>query len=169
LNIMRCLAGLEWGADFTSLKYIYIALIRSRIDYGSVGYGSAAKSVLSQLDIIQARALRTCLGAIKTAPICSLQVEAGEMPLWLRRKQLIANYWVNLKGHRDEHPAKRVLEMCWEKGKEEKMSFGWVSEGLAEQLKIQHMEFSPTVLWTTIPKLMFQEKKNVDLNMWNIK
>ena len=37
LNIMRCLAGLEWGADFTSLKYIYIALIRSRIDYGSVG------------------------------------------------------------------------------------------------------------------------------------
>ena len=48
------------------------------------------------------------------------------------------------------------------------MSFGWVSEGLAEQLKIQHMEFSPTVLWTTIPKWMLQET-NVDLNMWNIK
>ena len=24
LNIMRCLAGLKWGADFTSLKYIYM-------------------------------------------------------------------------------------------------------------------------------------------------
>ena len=82
-----------------------------------MGYGSAAKSVLSQLDIIQARALRTCLGTIKTAPICSLQVEAGEMPLWLRRKQLIANYWINIKGYNDENPAKRVLEMCWEKGK----------------------------------------------------
>ena len=39
-----------------SLKYIYVTLIRSRIDYGSVGYGSAATSVLPQLDIIQARA-----------------------------------------------------------------------------------------------------------------
>jgi len=48
------------------------------------------------------------------------------MPLWFRRKQLIANYWVNLKGHRDEHPAKRVLEMCWERGKEEKTLTGSV-------------------------------------------
>ena len=54
------------------------------------------------------------------------------------------------------------------RGKRKKMSFGWVSEGLADQLKIQHMEFSPTVLWTTIPKWMIQET-NVDLNMWNIK
>ena len=91
LNVMRCFAGLEWGADFTSLKYIYVALIRSRIEYGSVGYGSAAKTVLSQLDVIQARTLRICLGAMTTAPVCSLQVEAGEMPLWFRRKQLIAN------------------------------------------------------------------------------
>ena len=57
LNVMRCLAGLEWGADFASLKYIYIALIRTRLDYGSVVYGSAAKSVLTELDILQARAL----------------------------------------------------------------------------------------------------------------
>ena len=42
---MRCLAGLEWGADFGSLKYIYITLIRSQIDYGSIVYGSAAKTV----------------------------------------------------------------------------------------------------------------------------
>ena len=30
------------------------------------------------------------------------------------------------------------------------------------------MEFSPTLLWTTIPKWMLQET-NVDLKMWNIK
>ncbi len=34
LNVMRCLAGLEWGASFSALKYIYIALIRSKLDYG---------------------------------------------------------------------------------------------------------------------------------------
>ena len=99
---------------------------------------------------------------MKTAPVCSIQVETGEMPLWLRRKQLVANYWINLKGHNDEHLTKRVLEMCWEKGKGKKSSFGWVSEGIAEQLNIQQIEFSPTVLWTAIPGWMIQET-NVDL------
>ncbi len=81
INTMRCLLGLEWGADYQSLKYIYVSLIRSRIDYGRVVYRSAAKSLLARLDIIQAKALRLCLGAVKTSPVCALQVESGEMPL----------------------------------------------------------------------------------------
>ncbi len=92
INVMRCLAGLEWGTEISSLKYIYVALIRARIDYGCVVYGSAAKSVLSKLGVIQACALRICLGAVKTAPVCALPVEEGEMPLCICRKQLIANY-----------------------------------------------------------------------------
>ena len=77
INVMRCLAGLEWGADVVSMKYIYVALVRARIDYGCVVYGSA---------VVQARALRLCLGAVKSALVCALQVEAGEMPLRLRRR-----------------------------------------------------------------------------------
>lgn len=121
LNVMRCLAGLEWGACFSALKYIYIALIRSKLDYGCTVYGSAAKSVLTELDVVQARALRICLEAIITSPVCALQVEAGEMPLWIRRKQLVANYWVNLRGHGENHPTKKVLQNCCEK--EEKGKF----------------------------------------------
>jgi len=48
------------GADYQSLKYIYVSLISSRIDYGSVVYGSAAKSVLTRLAVIQTKALRLC-------------------------------------------------------------------------------------------------------------
>ncbi len=44
-------------------------------------YRSAAKSVLTELDGVQARALRICLGAIRTPPVCVLQGETGEMPL----------------------------------------------------------------------------------------
>ncbi len=35
---MRCPRGVEWGADFKSLKYIYIyiSLIKSRLDCGSI-------------------------------------------------------------------------------------------------------------------------------------
>ncbi len=49
--------------------------------------------------------------------MCSLQVEAGEMPLSLRRKQLLVNYWISLRGQIDSHPTKIVLQDNWEKGK----------------------------------------------------
>ena len=61
---------------------------------------------MSEFDIIQAKALRMCLGGVRTSPVCALQVTAGEMPLWLRRKQLLANYWVNLMGQREDHPVR---------------------------------------------------------------
>ena len=112
IHVMRCLTGREWGASSSSLKIIYVSLIRSVLDYGSIVYGSAAKSLLSKLDVIQTQ--RVCSGAFKSLPITALQVDLGEMPLSLRRKQLMANYWVNLKGHNDSHPTKGVLEECWE-------------------------------------------------------
>lgn len=54
-----------------------LSLIRSTLDYGCTVYGSAAKSVLTELDRVQMRALRICLGAIRTSPVRALQVEAG--------------------------------------------------------------------------------------------
>ncbi len=109
INVMRCLTGREWGASCSALKTIYVALIRSVLDYGSVAYGSAAKSLLKKLDRIQAQALRVCSGAFKTSPVPALQ-EMGEMPLALRRRQLMTNYWANLQGHNDFHPTKEVLQ-----------------------------------------------------------
>lgn len=41
---MRCLVGEQCGSYLISTKYIYVAFIRSRIDYGSTDYGSAEKS-----------------------------------------------------------------------------------------------------------------------------
>lgn len=57
--------GRDWGASTQSLYRIYVALIRSVLDYGSVVYGSAAKSNLITLEVIQAQALRICSGAFK--------------------------------------------------------------------------------------------------------
>ena len=39
INVMRCLTGREWGASCTSLKSMYVALIRSVLDYRSEEYG----------------------------------------------------------------------------------------------------------------------------------
>ncbi|GFR08836.1 RNase H domain-containing protein [Trichonephila clavata] len=49
LNILKVLANTRWGADRTSLLRLYRALIRSKLDYGSVVYSSACKSLLKIL------------------------------------------------------------------------------------------------------------------------
>ncbi len=66
INVI-CLTGREWGASRSSLKSIYVALIRSVLDYGSIVVGSTAKSLLKRLEVIQNQALRICCGAFKTS------------------------------------------------------------------------------------------------------
>ncbi len=111
---MRCLAGVEWGACRQSLKRVYGALIKAAIDYGCMVYSSASKSQLLKVEAIQSQALRICCGAIRSSPITAVQVEMGEMPLEFRRLKLKMRYWINIKGHSDSHPIKKVLKNCWE-------------------------------------------------------
>lgn len=78
------------------------------------------QQICADKDVIAARALWLCLGAVWSA----LHVEGGEIPLWLRRMQLMANYWLTLEGCTSKHPTKTVLEPCWEGVRQEKISFG---------------------------------------------
>lgn len=116
LNIMRCLAGVDWGACRQSLKIIYCALIRSAIDYGSMVYCTASKTQLVKLEAIQSQAMRICCGAFRSSPISAVQVEMGLMPQVIRRLKLKMRYFISIKGHSDSHPVKMVLEDCWEYG-----------------------------------------------------
>ncbi len=88
----------------------YYALLRSILDYGCIVYGSASKSLIKKLAVIQYRALRCILGAAKTTPVAAMQVELSEMPLSLRRQKLSMAYYINLKGHDKSHLAQKVLE-----------------------------------------------------------
>lgn len=40
--------------------------------------------------------------------IAAGQVDMGEMPVWLRRNQLMVNEWARLQGHRNSHMTKKV-------------------------------------------------------------
>ena len=46
LNLLKVLSHTNWGADRTVLLQLYRSLIRSKLDYGSIVYGSARKSYL---------------------------------------------------------------------------------------------------------------------------
>ena len=152
INVMRCLTGRDWGASCSALKTIYyVAMIRSVFDYGCIVYGSAAVSLLRKLDVIQAKALRVCSGAFKSSPVPALQVEMGEMPLELRRKHLMGNYWANLRGHSESHPTKGVLKECWVYGKCERNHFGRVGNDIAKEFGVGELKLSPTVVYPLMP------------------
>lgn len=90
LNILRYICHSQYGADIKTALMIYRQLIRSRIDYGCFLYGNAAHTHLQRLNVVQFKAIQSCLGALRSAPTNALLVEAKEFPLHIRRK-LLAN------------------------------------------------------------------------------
>ena len=78
LNLLKVLSNTSWGADRSILLHLYRSLIRSKLDYGSIVYGSARKSYLQMLDTVHHQGLRLALGAFRTSPVTSLYVEADE-------------------------------------------------------------------------------------------
>ncbi|KFM75393.1 RNA-directed DNA polymerase from mobile element jockey, partial [Stegodyphus mimosarum] len=96
LNLLKVLANTSWGADRASLLRIYRALIGSKLDYGSVVYGSARPSMLLKLDPVHHQALRICSGAFRTSPVQSLYVDCHEPSLQLRREQLSLGYYFHV-------------------------------------------------------------------------
>ena len=88
INFLKMVTKTWWGADVKTALVFYKSYIRSIIDYGCTLYGSASKSTLKSLDIIQNKAIRICLGAMKSSPVDALHVEALEPPLSLRREMI---------------------------------------------------------------------------------
>ena len=85
LNILKVLSRTEWGADQTTLLKLYRSLVRSKLDYVCIVYGSASKTALAKLDPVHNQGLRLSLGAFRSSPVESLYVEAHEPPLEIRR------------------------------------------------------------------------------------
>lgn len=110
INLLRVVAHTDWGADGITLLKLYRSLVRSKLDYGCVVYGSARASYLETLDRVQNAALRVCLGAFRTTPICSLHVEANELPLSLRRQKLALNYIIKLSSNADNPAYSSVFQ-----------------------------------------------------------
>ena len=50
LNPLKVISRTEWGADRTTLLKLYRSLVRSKLGYGCIVYGSASKTALAKLD-----------------------------------------------------------------------------------------------------------------------
>ena len=99
LNLLRVVAHTDWGADRKVLLNLYRIIIRSKLDYGSIIYGSARKYYLEMLDPIHHQGLRLALGAFRTSPSESLLAEANEPSLYNIRLKLSMQYALKLKSN----------------------------------------------------------------------
>ena len=106
LNLLKVLSHTSWGADRTTLLKLYRSLVRSKLDYGCIIYGSARKSYLQMLDPIHNQGLRLALGAFRTS-VASLYVEADEPSLYSRREKLSLQYAIRLAAN-PSNPAHEV-------------------------------------------------------------
>lgn len=92
LRLLRMIAFNKWGADFASLRAIYTAMTLPKITYANFLRTSTAKYLTKTLNRIQYAAARTMLGALRCSPTCTLEPEAGLMPLQLLHRKEAASY-----------------------------------------------------------------------------
>jgi len=96
LNILRCISGSSWGSNKDTLLILYKSLILSNLDYCCFAYSNSALTNLKKLDTIQYKSLILATGGIKGTALRALQGECAEIPLNLRRQQIITKYLLKL-------------------------------------------------------------------------
>lgn len=96
IGLLKVLANQSWGADSRTLLMLYRSLVRSRLEYGIVAYGTCHKTTLKKIEVIENTALRVIFGAYRTTPVESLHVIANEIPLYLKIQLLTLNYSSNV-------------------------------------------------------------------------
>lgn len=94
MHVIRALSSSKWGCSRTLLRRIYVAYIRSKLEYGAILLLDINKTNKQKLEKIQNDAMRCLLGARKTSPIQSLQVESYLPPVELRFKQIYVKWCI---------------------------------------------------------------------------
>ncbi|KAK3769987.1 hypothetical protein RRG08_061959 [Elysia crispata] len=84
IGLMKKLAGTNWGATLSSLKTLYVAFVRSALEYANPTLNLASKTSLGKLDRIQNAAMRLMTGGLRSTPIAALEVATGCEPLETR-------------------------------------------------------------------------------------
>ena len=86
-------------------------MIRSKLDYDCIVYGSARQSYIKQLGTVHEQGIRLCLGALRTSPVQSLYVEAYEPSLGMNSR-LSLQYCVILMST-EVNPAYSAVFQPW--------------------------------------------------------
>ena len=171
INILKVLSAKSWGTNQKIITNTYKALIQTKIDYGSVAYGSANKSTLDTLNPVLNTAMRIASHAYRTSPSTSLLVETKTHPLSIRRMINTLNYAAKALSN-PENQAHLVLTTSTnptpEKKKKPKKSFRIRVKNYTKTLKLpslntithQKLQFCP---WESNLKEIFIKNEKQDI------
>ncbi|GBO16986.1 putative RNA-directed DNA polymerase from transposon X-element [Araneus ventricosus] len=113
----------------------------------SVIYGSAAKSVVQQLDTVHHQGLRLAAGAFRTSPVQSLYVITGEPCLKLRCERFSLKYYFKIKQNPSHPSYERVMKPIFGQFYEKKVSFipsfGHRMRPLLENFNLKNIDILP--------------------------
>lgn len=97
VGMLKSISAQDWGGDKLILRHLYRIFIRSKLDYGSMIYHSAAKTTTNILEPVVNDCLRMITGCFKSTPVESLKIIANEPPLSIRRDLLSLKYFLKIK------------------------------------------------------------------------
>ena len=114
LNIMKLIAGTNWGALRGTPLQICRAIVRPLLEYGIEAYYFGPNTYTNKIQKIENAALRICCGGMKSTPACALQVACSEMPMTIKHEFLCLKYKVRVIST-SNHPANRdLIKTSWE-------------------------------------------------------
>ena len=88
-NILRCLAGKDWGQAMETQKILYMTYIRSVVEYAAPSwYPWISDTAKCKIETIQNDSLRIMMRMSKTTPIDFLRCESGIEPLKTRMEKI---------------------------------------------------------------------------------
>ena len=148
-----------WGADRKVLLHLYRTIVRSKLDYGSIVYGSARESYLKTLDTIHHQGIRLALGAFRTSPADSLLVEANEPSLNDRREKLSLQFALKLKSNRSNPTYNTVF----------RPNYFTLFQNKPNAIPIFGIRIAPTLNSTGIKVRNIQSKSILNIPPWTIK
>lgn len=108
INLMKCLAGKNWGADRSVLKTLYEAGVRTKLEYAAPIMMALSKKNIKKLETVQNSALRIITGGLKTTPVPALRMETGVLSMNWRIKQLGVQYSLRIASV-THHPNQNII------------------------------------------------------------
>ena len=95
LNIIKSLAGRDWGADRSTLLNLYTSLIRPILDYNGFLFDEISSQKIETLQTVQNAALRIITGASRTSNTHNLHIDTNIPLLCRRRKYQLLRFYAN--------------------------------------------------------------------------
>ena len=101
---------MQWlgGADYNIIR-TYQAIVRAKLDYGSIFYDATNTNIKKILDPINNTGARLICGAFRTSPTVSILCEAQLPSLGKRRRDLTLGY-IAMVASNDLNPVYQILQ-----------------------------------------------------------